>query len=67
MLGDLRVDVFDLAHFFDRREKNFFLGCIAGPRAPLVVEIEEVAGFFKADGESVGQKIEGFFELDTIA
>ena len=66
MLGDPGMDLLDLPDLVDRRKEDLFLAVIAGPEPPFVMEIEEVARFFKSDREGVREEIEGELRFDAV-
>ena len=65
MFCELGMDLAELGDFVHARGVDFFLGVEAGAHGPFVEEMEERAGFDKADGFGVGEKIESDFGLDA--
>ncbi len=59
------VDFAELCDFVHGGLVDFFLSVEASPHGPFVDEMEERAGFVKADGFGVGEKIEGELRGDA--
>ena len=65
VFGELGMDLAELGDFVHAGGVDFFLGVEAGAHGPFVEEMEEGAGFDKADGFGVGKKIESDFERNA--
>ncbi len=63
--SEFGVDFAELGDFVHGGLVDFFLGVEAGAHGPFVNEMEERAGFVKADGFGVGEEIESDFGRDA--